>query len=75
MKEKGSLPHDCMYCRWWDRLRKRCGKKGACFFEEKEFETDTRVRPTPCDDCPYGVGRTCIGWCTRKLVGKEAVCV
>ena len=71
-KNYGSQPHDCPYCRWWDRRRKRCGKKGPCSFDEKMTKDDTRVKKTPCDDCPYGVGRTCVGFCMRKIVtGKE----
>lgn len=71
-KNYGSNPHDCHYCRWWDMLRKCCGKPfGGCVFDEKMAPEDTRVPKTPCDGCPYGVGRVCIGWCMRKLVGKE----
>ena len=23
-----------------------------------------------CKGCPYGMGKICIGWCTRKVIGQ-----
>ncbi len=59
--------------------RKRLIHKGSgCPFGEDNCPYAEDPTPFPpiepkyecCKGCPYGVGKACIGWCTRKLLGQ-----
>lgn len=63
-------PRDCRYCYFWKNK-----KRGCILGEENCYYLITEPdRPlTPCDGCPYGRDRPCIGWCTKKILGQLEV--
>lgn len=60
-------PKECRYCYFWCGKNKRCflGKEN-CYYETVEEATEK----SECDGCPYGRHSPCIGWCTKKVLGK-----
>ena len=67
---------DCYYCLWWDYRKRRCSREtGYIFQEEIEIlaELEKKKKSTVCYGCPYGRVYTCVGWCTRNLLGGEGV--
>lgn len=58
-------PNSCSLCYFWKNSEVGCklGEENCHYIiveEEKEL--------TECDGCPYGNGRACVGWCTKKLL-------
>lgn len=56
-------PKDCQYCYY-------IGKHGCmlkkCFYIKPEEKKPV----SECDNCPYGKGGPCIGWCTKKILSS-----
>lgn len=63
-------PRDCRYCYFWKDCKTGCilGPEN-CYYIVKAPERE----PSPCDGCPYGRDRPCIGWCTKKILGQLEV--
>ena len=63
-------PADCSACFFWDNDRLGCrhGKMNCYYLLENPY-----MAPTQCTGCPYKKGSTCIGWCTKKIIGQEGV--
>ena len=46
------------------------GTDNCPFKEDPEPFPPIEPKYKCCKDCPYGVGKACIGWCTRKVLGQ-----
>ena len=60
-------PKECRYCYFW------CGQNKRCFLDKENcyYETvEVAAEKNECDGCPYGRYSPCIGWCTKKVLGK-----
>jgi hypothetical protein len=59
-------PRDCQYCYWWG------GKKRGCTLGEENcyyiIPEKTKKKKNPCEECPYGKGGPCIGFCMKELL-------
>lgn len=58
-------PASCRYCYYWKNRKAGCilGKE-KCIYEG----TVPGEKPSACAGCPYGRVKSCIGWCTRKVM-------
>lgn len=63
-------PTECSQCYFWAGRKKCCtlGKEN-CYYRRVEEKANTNSQ---CDGCPYGRDHPCIGWCTRKILRKDA---
>lgn len=59
---------DWHYCYFWFKKDKLCflGKKN-CYYETGEKSEEKNE----CDKYPYGRHSHCIGWCMKKILGKD----
>ncbi len=59
-------PRDCKYCYWWG------GKKQGCTLREENcyyiIPVKTKKKKSPCEECPYGKGGPCIGFCMKEIL-------
>ena len=60
-------PKDCRYCYWGSKKGKCQLGKENCYYLIKVI----RKKQDDCDDCPYSKGGPCIGWCTKRILGKD----
>lgn len=59
-------PKDCKFCYYWNSRKKDCSLgKENCYYilpEKKAVK-----KKSPCEGCPYGAVRPCIGYCLREI--------
>ena len=68
-KYANSKPKDCVYCRYWNESRKKCGLGSDCYFLKEE----PKKAPSPCDGCPYGRGHEFCFPCMKKILGQGGI--
>lgn len=72
-KDMAAGKPDCEQCYWRDEKRGCCrrGKYGCAYElggqEEKSNEEELEAAVS-CDDCPYRIGRPCVGYCIRQIM-------
>ena len=63
-------PKNCRFCYWWDLRKKSCIlTEERCYYRISKPERGKGA----CAGCPYGIGRPCVGYCMRKLLGQPGV--
>jgi len=62
-------PKECKFCYFWKDKRSGCilGGEENCYYLLHEPEKE----PSPCDGCPYGRARPCVGFCMKNILGMK----
>ena len=63
-------PWNCKNCFWWKNKKVGCllGEDNCYYLAE-----EPKKEPTPCDGCPYGRYKPCIGFCMKHILGQIEV--
>ena len=60
------MPEDCKKCYFWTSENYRCSLGGLdnCYYRV----APPKKEKDPCDGCPFGMHRRCIGYCTVQVI-------
>ena len=62
-------PKSCRSCYFWKNRKAGCSLgRENCYYLAEAPE-----KKSPCEGCPYGRVKPCIGVCMKKLLGRKEV--
>lgn len=60
------MPDECKKCYFWNQSKASCSIGGLdnCYYRI----SPPQKKADPCEGCPYGKHRACIGYCTVQVL-------